>query len=148
MSQFEFLVMSEKNVFVIKYLKFQIIAISTQKGSPRLFQQPPSLKIKILSSRRQTSSPFVWKFGRTLNPFIWNSGRPYCAKGFTFLDNLFTWPIPFVSSLPTPYFLGSYIAYPLIFTEKVWTPNMIFQKSHHHHHHYHHHSGFILCRYS
>ena len=59
MSQFEFLVMSEKNVFVIKYLKFQIIAISTQKGSPRLFQQPPYLKIKILSGRRQTSSPFV-----------------------------------------------------------------------------------------
>ena len=48
-----------KTFFVVKYFKFQIIAISTQKRSPRLFQQPPSLKIKILSSRRQTSSPFV-----------------------------------------------------------------------------------------
>ena len=68
-SQFEFLIMTEKNIFAYKFfLSLNIsdfifyvkIATPHERNHPSLSQQPP-LKVKVLSS------PPFWKFGWRLN---------------------------------------------------------------------------------
>ena len=69
-SQFKFLLMTEKNIFVGKlFLSLNISdfslcknCTSTEKFTP-FFPRNPPLKIEMLSS-----PPPFWKFGRTLNP--------------------------------------------------------------------------------
>ena len=72
MSQFEFLVMTEKNIFTYKlFLSWNIsdfifyvkIATTPEKSYPPLSQQS-HLKVEVLSS----PPPLFWKFGWRFNP--------------------------------------------------------------------------------